>query len=59
MTAPEKTPEEAPEESRSDEPDEQPSTTGGKASTVPPGEVKSCSVDTIQEDGGAYLEPPD
>ncbi len=59
MTAPEKTPEEVPEESRSAEPDEQPSTTGGKASTVPPGEVKGCAADTIKEDDGAYLEPPD
>jgi hypothetical protein len=59
MTAPEKTPEEVAEESRSAEPDEQPSTTGGKASTVPPCEHKECASDTIQDDGGAYLEPPD
>jgi hypothetical protein len=59
MTAPEKTPEEAREESPSNEPDEQPSTPGGKASTVPPGEVKGCAADTIRDDDGGYLEPPD
>jgi hypothetical protein len=41
------------------EADSEPSNPGGKASTVPEGEIKGCTTDTIADGDGGYLEPPD
>ncbi|HEX8823453.1 MAG TPA: hypothetical protein VF794_26235 [Archangium sp.] len=41
-----------------DRPEEK-SAQAGKATTAPPDEIKGCAVDTIQDDDGRYLEPPD
>jgi hypothetical protein len=46
------------EEVRSARPEETPSEEG-KATTAPKGRVEGCALDTIQDDDGSFMEPPD
>jgi hypothetical protein len=46
------------EEVRSARPEET-SAHGGKPTTAPKGRVEGCALDTIQDDDGSFMEPPD
>ncbi|WNG49699.1 hypothetical protein F0U60_40465 [Archangium minus] len=47
------------EEDRSASADAIPSSPGGKANAGPEDQIEGCAMDTIKDDEGNYLEPPD